>query len=669
MLFSARSGNLRKSIKRSLHIKAATNVRSALSLRAGSPSSNALLFLRLLRSPGHLTFVTANVALLVHLQMLSTRHKHQLANQFELDLVELQRFDETVLDLDSETELIQSQINLIKQAKRKDSEVRPTQNGFRSGLLSPQLVARRLRAEHHSENQYKLAHSFASQRVAVKLLAELPELLEKLFPETTEAPVNESLVDYKAEKKYTSPLQNSLMLLSSLMLKQFLVELNLKQTFNDEALLNSYPDSSYLTESNLSKSFTERDRASVASLLESLAEDGKSVHLKDILADVGDNVAFNSVGLKREDFYNYKSAHWLNYSYSDVTHLIEAGPQPRFQSPVVNDEEYLTKITALFSQHKADTHPFRHINLALGLAKLLANGGVYSPSLSIFRVLLDKFGELRMYSYQSLVYDALPSFENGDADPLSERPDADSFTRSLYVKLIEEDPEYLQSLIRYETRNEHYDNLKYLLNFLEPDGKQLPSFIPLFFSNKVVKDAALDSRHEPVLVSLSTIENALDTCAQLGDYERMDRLLIKLFASLVTTAEGVRIALNKLADLYPTVTKMSPTTSYKVLLTDKVLKTLGETYVKRNDVLRLQWLQPYVHARLQEDSSSAALRKLGLQLEAITPKSKAGKPKTMTSSTKAKSDKFQNPKLQQKILSRDIPISSARMDRVVSMAA
>lgn len=632
-----------KKAKRSLHINAAT--RPAVSLRPGM--TNTLIFLRLLRSPGHLTFLTANVALLVHLQFLSTHRRLQQQEKYQLDIAELQHFEDVVHDLDAQTEQIEKQILAFKLAKREKKPRKHSRNSKRTGtneqddgryraLLSPQAMAKRLREENYAKNQLSLAQKYIRDREAYKSLMKQPEVLDGLFSESALG-YNETLNEYDVSstnaerplsdethqitRTYTSSIQNSLMLLTSLIIKKFLVEFNLRRAFHDETLLDVYPDEAYWTDYKLSQSLTEYDRDRILEILNSLEESGHHISMKDVLADVGNNEAFDSPQLKRHEFYRYKSGHWLNYAYSDVTSLIETGHRPLFMSPRINDDEYMAKISSLFSAYKADSHPFKHVNLALGVAKVLSNGGEHCPSLLLFRVLLDKFGEHGLYSYQTLVHDSLPGFENGEKEPLSERLDADTATQELYLKLIESDPQYLNSLINFEARKKNFSNLHYLLNYLEPSVTSRgtsSAFLPLFLKSK----AHLQHGNIPqkaLLVNLSTIESALVACVQIGDYERMDRILVKLFTSL--TPSGTLISLSE--------SKFSHAPNTSAFLSENILELLAETYIKRKDIVRLEWLRPHMSAHIRKHPK-ASLLELEQKLKKMSPVPPE-KPKKVTS--------------------------------------
>lgn len=644
MFSLAHPQSVSRGARRALHINAASNTRSALMLRLGANATNALLFLRLLRSPGHLTFVTANVALLVHLQLLSTRRKLEEQDlKYASDRDELVNFDDVVHDLDSQNEELQSQIIKLKESKanakrqQKQKKIDHRKNPVsRDGLMSPHIMAQQLRQSTQSQNQEFLAQKYIQEREAYKKLAQMPDVVEKLFSDSQDHSIVSDLHDHvsivdnfkdgfselKFTKIYASTIQNSLMLLSNMIIKQFLVEINLRKALNDLELLVEYPADSSITQNDLFKRLNRKDRSEIESLLAKLAEDGAELRLNDIFDDLSHNEAFSNNALKHEDIYHYKSGHWLNYVNSDTTSHIKSNLHPKFLSPIINDEEYISKLKSLFAAYKRDSHPFKHANLALEVAKVLANGGTYSPSLSIFRVLLDKFGEIGLYNYQTLVYDTLPSFDNNEANPLSERADTDSATQGLYLKLIEKDPKYLKSLINYESRKDHVGNLKFLLKYLEPapsnskiatNSKTAFGLMPLFL-NKTIGAKELVTSADDIHIDVKTVESALDACAKLGDYERMDRILIKLFSQSANS------------DTHNEV-------NYHDLLTDNVLLTLGESYIRRQDKVRLEWLSPLVCTRVLGNGSEKGkhvtigkLITLSKQLESLVPTQKSKHP-------------------------------------------
>ena len=221
--------------------------------------SKTPLFLQLIRSPGHLSFVAANVTLLVHLQLLSTLRLLKHKEKHQLKISELQNFFDSVNNLDSQIAHIQSQISELKSRKkrlkqrdvprnetsaveyttddfmhsdlttggdltsnRNRSGAKRTENGrneknkvdyhklespqpieYQDGLLSPQLMARRLREENYAKGQIRLARKFTKEREAFKTLANLPDILAKLFPESADT-ASKSLTDFSAESMQSS---------------------------------------------------------------------------------------------------------------------------------------------------------------------------------------------------------------------------------------------------------------------------------------------------------------------------------------------------------------------------------------------------------------------------------------------------------------------------------
>lgn len=544
-------------------------------------------------------------------------------------------FHDVVHDLDSQNEDLQSQILKLKQDKaraKKQQHERRSKPVSRDGLMSPHIMAQQLRQSTQTQNQELLAQKYIKERAAYQKLAQMPEIVDRLFSDTQDSSIASNLEDYITArddptepaytKTYASAIQNSLMLLSNMILKQFLVEFNLRKALNDKELLREYPAESYMTENDLLKRLNREERSEIETLLAKIGEDGEEVQISDILEDLGHSEAFSDMALKREDIYHYKSGHWLNYMNSDTTNHIQSELHPRFLSPIVNDEEYISKLKSLFAAYKADSHPFKHANLALEVAKMLANGGKYSPSVSIFRVLLDKFGEIGLYNYQALVHDILPSFDSIEAVPSSERVDADMATQGLYKKLIERDPQYLKSLINYESRKGHFGNLNFLLSYLEPASPNKAAYasnMPLFLKKAAGgKGAFLGTGAIPI--DLNIIESALDACIKLGDYERMDRILIKVYAQLALETDTSHKMPEKGSSA-----RLVRELDLQELLTDNVLLTLGETYVRHQDQVRLAWLSPLVSAKIKSNSggSRAKLATLRDELETLVPMQKS----------------------------------------------
>lgn len=645
MFFLDRFKSIR-AVRRGLHIDAAS--RSAVTLRPGLHISKTSFFLHLVGSPAHITFLTANIAILIHMQLLSTRRKtEQEALGCKLDTYELMNFDDVVRSLDSQNKEIQNQIQELKGSKASEIKqkiakpqplrnLRPKEqpNTTRGGLFPAFLSTKQHRSAMVAQKQELLACKYARDRESYKKLIHMPALVDQLFPdfkcsaETDSCseknqlnPDSEQLEALTYTKTYLSPIQNSLMLISSSIVKQFLAELNVRLAFKDETLMDKYKDENYLTSNELLRNLSRKESSFIDELLAAFSEND-SVSISEILPDLAYTETFNSARLKREDFYNYKSAHWLNYADSDTMNQIFSEVRPRFLSLVVNDEEYVSKFRSLFASYEADTHPFKHLNLALNVARVLAKGGKFSPSPSIFRILLEKFGETRLFNYQSLVYDGLPSFENGELRPLTERNDADINTQKLYLKLIEKDPEYLKGLMDYEYRKNKRANLRFLLGYFEVpthSACENMTFLPLFLAKPMKSNyhSSTDPLSSHLSVGIETVESALSICARIGNYETMDRILVLLLSNLVRSADGVRVFLNELPKVYQNVT------SWQDLFTETGLLTLGNAYLKDRDPARIQWLVPLVEEYLR-DHSSESLVVLSTKLSKINLLGKCG---------------------------------------------
>lgn len=598
------------------------------------------MILKFLKSPSHLIFVASNVAMLAHLQFYSTIRRKQRTEEFLLQMEELENYIDLINDLDAQNDEIQKQISSLKRLQKKEDkkvslviEKRPNNDCPRPNLLP-------LKTDLPLSNQVKYAQTFLKQRQMYASTFSKPENIAKLFPETNSNAVPEEQETPPSKLTYCSGMQNSLMALSSQLVKSFLIELNLRHGFHDHNLEKAISPDSFLLHEDLFALMKddEEKRELMTKLLAFRApqqKNGESTFLTNLnpdavakmLTDFKHSGSFKSKELRRHDFYEFKSGHWLNYEESDTFSSIQALLPPQFYTNLVSSKEYIRNFERIFASYENSSGPLKHMNLALELAQALASGGEFLPTYSVFRYLLDNLGKLGLYNYQSLVYDILPSFEHrqtalADFSQNQEFAPRKSFH---FSHLIEDDPDFLGSLIMYQVPRKDMVTLKQLMVFFNVFGRKVhhPS-LPSFMKPCPMEPGAVLDLEQPRLVSIDTISKAFSACVELKQYSLLDTLVNKLVYDLVKTADGIKIAIGALGD-----TQSDSKIDDSQIYSEQILLLLAKAYIQTKDTARTRWLLPHVGIFL-ESHHCAMLSKLETELKsALKLKNTTGKKGTV----------------------------------------
>lgn len=598
---------LLKAARRSLHMQRITgNKRPGLSL---FQSPELKLFLKLVKSPSHLMFVASNVAILVHLLFYSTLRQKQRMEEFDLQMEELERYIDVIEDLDKQTNEIQRQIAQIKLLRQKEFS-RPEKKLLD---IKDSHAQKKLTKRYKAINeQVDSARDFLQRRKNFSVAFSDANNIQRLFMNHED--VSEEQNEIPSETlTYTSPVQNTIMAVSSQIVKSFLTELNLRSSLMDDDTL---PQQSFLVRDDLFQSMKHDDEKIelMTKLLTGFKESGtkvttfpaslNGVEVLNLMNETSSNEVFNSNELKRNDIFAYKSGRWLNYEHSDTFKNILAIPSLVYGTNLVNNDEYLRKFERLFATYEKEDHPFKHLKLVLGIAKVLISKEECLPNFAIFQYLLDNLGRVGLFNYQSMIYDSLPDLSVRQtvlADNQTKQGFASKDLMHL-ISLVQKDPEFFKSFVEYQVPRKEVQTFLSLMGLLKPTQ---PSFSPSSIIPRPMwayETSSATTLDKPILVGLDTIESTIKACVDLNELKLIDKVLNTLFFNLFYSGDGIRVSLNGAKpDLVPVMGGQTlPSRAILKLLSPEMLELLGRTYIASEDKVRGKWLLPILRTATLE---------------------------------------------------------------------
>lgn len=341
--------------KRSLHLQNAMNAsRHTFQFSSLIRSPNLRIFLRLVKSPSHILFVVSNLAILVHLQFVSTHRTAQAACKADQEnLARLHAQIRELEDLEEEERQIRNDIESLKLQEDKKRYIKtiPGHEEKHTPFSGRQL-------QRHANR--KLASEFEMRRATISKNFLWGKGLHSLFS-------FEPQPRWGFEKKdhvYTetvecthihSPIQrNDFQGLCRLLLKEAVHEANLR---NGQA------------------SF------------EAIAGDSLVSSLKSLMHEA-------------------LSGHCLTYEKSDTTKYIAS-------SQVLSINQVLVPLADVLEELKEAFVSYRHRHskgeLLLDLCRLLILSNTQSHFDQVLFTLYHNFGQLKLHKYQALLLKTFPS--------------------------------------------------------------------------------------------------------------------------------------------------------------------------------------------------------------------------------------------------------------------
>lgn len=463
-----------------------------------------------------------------------------------------------------------------------------------------------------------------------------PENAEALFKESTSKSLNIPFQEFLNPQQPTLSysniyIRNSIELLVTSLITSILVEFNLrcafKQEFRDqecflkeESYLSKIPDENakYEILKILTKLYQlEEQPDSIEEFVKSLDQESVD-YLLDV--DLKQNPQFASLEQYREDFNFIKSSRFLNYSKSDVSRSIKNECVISFNLVEINNSEYLTKFENIFKSYEADDTKFKHLSLLTKLANALISSKTYTPDISIFKYLLDKFDQYGLLNYQRLVVDSLPPYQFmrsvlSDSSQIKSPKVAQS-----YQALVEEDPEILNSLLKYHIKQDDSKGFKELLQYfrlneIRENNQSLsksaaaPFLSKSRFSSKFaeIMPTITFNCSNPLLISSEVILIAIEGCIKFNLFEYIDLIFNKRV--IYSTKENNKIALwlgksSKVSETEQAllISKGLTLNEFELkLFNKKIFSLLLKASAKSNDLGRIMWLVPHLNEYLKNN--------------------------------------------------------------------
>lgn len=579
--------------RRRLHIQQILSG-SSLKLRQGIQllsSPELRMFFRLVRSPSHVLFFASNVAVLMHVKFLSSANGNKVVRGLDLELNELENYQEVINDLDFQTEAIQRQIEALK-AKRNNNKVPKTTQDV-SVVKRKKPLAEAAAASLHSSD----AQNYVRQRAQFSTRLAENETFDHFFMKK-DHPFEEAYAFGRDKTTYFSPMLNSMMMLSNLLLTSCLVELQLRFSVSDGALRKIMAPATGLLGPLLVKHLENDDKKS--NLLHALHEIGIKLTQKPIpsksfmnsiltqlfLDSFCTSDDFSCIESLRSDTLQYRSGRWLNHIDSDTHSNIYASLPIEFGSAQINDNTYIRDINDAFDSHYKSRSPLKNIILGLQIASIAGKGGEYTPSNHIFKTLLDSFGKAGLYNYQSIVYGILPSNSTNESALADSEIEyrAELLDHNDHQLLVQTCPEILESLIDYKMVREDWTTVNQLISILT--------------SNSRFGDASNEVDGTQLLSNIRVIESALKACVASENYSLAGSLLDKLIYGLVLTPDGPKVVIGQSPSVSELVVQKLPWgDAMATLMTNRALQSLVESLLKTEDCKRLELLYPTIVGR------------------------------------------------------------------------
>lgn len=517
--------------------------------------------------------------------------------------------------------------------------------------ITPQLQRRLNDKIVNIRNKVLLVDYFKSQREKIISRASDPKNIELMFNESLNEPLQYIIPSetQPSDRTYTGDFEmvSSLLLLAHLFLNLFLVQVSLRHALSDTTLLSKYPESLSIYHHKLLSEIptTENPHEIYSQLAQICTKDTLQNNYIKIITNLDkqlvtsfisqfkSNDDFFSLKYYREMFHYYKSGNFLNYQQTDL-HASTKSCQPiYFNSVERNNEEILETIDYAFKKYSASKND---LELLIDITKGLLENHTYTPTVEIFKELMDRFGEQKLYNYQTIVYDCLPQYKHM-AITLAESHGklAPRFLYQLQY-LVEEVPEFLNTLLNYLIQHDDEATFLELLKFfrlrslrdyeLHFKKSQYGSLISRssfskvynhFRINELAKEMALVfDTDDPMIVSLDSTLKAIEGCIKFKRFEFIDPLFNRLVIFLlnpkhcdnqilVPLSLGSTLEIVEHSNRFLLLAENPSVEDFSKILFDKrMMKLLLRASKESGDIGRLLWIIPHLDVYLARHLST-----------------------------------------------------------------
>ncbi|KAG7193598.1 uncharacterized protein KQ657_000669 [Scheffersomyces spartinae] len=437
-------------------------------------------------------------------------------------------------------------------------------------------------------------------------------------------------------------LESIMLFVATYWINTVIVELNIRKLFQDKQVVQKLPASSLIWRENLLYNIKDPIRKpEIMNLLQELVGkefenekaiskllDGNQLGGFGLGEEYGTSECFNSLQVLRTFYHNYRAlSDHFGYPESDVIAELKSETFIKFESPHIDSSEYELLIANAFEKYHSTVkrNPLNsRLELILSLSSGLLRGSKFTPSLSIFKLILDKLGQAGLFNYQSIVFDALcsPDWSRSllgtpveDTNVITIKPGR---IAAQYRNLVQSHPEFLTSLMTYAA--DRKDELLFLefLAFLrledtiEHEKVLRRSIYSNIISRSRFPTPANISLHpvvyqsvNPIMVDIEVIYEAIRLAIDLNKFEYIDLLINKLLAHLVMEKPSghlklilfygdVNIVDNDKFQVVLGIPEMRSRDFGGYIFTKQLIKLVLKAARKSDDVGRLMWLIPHI---------------------------------------------------------------------------
>lgn len=495
---------------------------------------------------------------------------------------------------------------------------------------------------------------FEQQRLLVERLQD-PSAIDRLFSSTMKADKSVCILLPEDLQKdlnngerltYFSPIQHSILCLASHLVNSLIVEMNLRRQFIVDDPSQKMPTSFFFRENVIDKIQHHEKKTEIFQILQLLkkpvlgtsssGKDKQFTGINDIVELLDQNEikrlfqqaktsdSFSSIEFQRYNFIYYKSGQYLNYDHSDTFKYIQSLKLISFESPVVDDTQILAELEPLFNDYflHRDTNNLQHLNLTLGIVKVLLGKHKFTPSYTVFKYLLANCDDPELHNLQGIIYDCLWLHEHRQTILAS----TSKGNRLAYQfkHLVQSQPDFLDSIIRFQVSRGDIATFRELLGFYrlrETIGYEktllktsLTGLVSQsrFTSNRssmvLPKDIEFGFSPRPLFIEVNTLYSTIEACIKLQQFEYIDLLLSKLVLFSMKNGNQVALSLSseENEDQHLMIAEeLTPSEFSKNIFTKKLFLLLFRACREAKDAGRVLWLIPHLDLYIESNMESS----------------------------------------------------------------
>lgn len=535
--------------------------------------------------------------------------------------------------------------------EEEELDVPHTVNGPLTVPVTPQLQKRLNDKIIYIRNKVLFVDFFKNQREKIVSMASDPKNVESLFENFEEyseidaKPILSSDVTYSSDFEIVS----SLLLLSHLLINLFLVEVSLRGALQDQQFLQKFPESLSIYHqrllSDIPKSenaheiykelaeFYDKDKLGVPEDYAFMVKNLDQQSVLHLIREFKSNDDFFSLQYYREMFHYYKSGDFLNYEQTDLHSSTKSVLPVYFNSIERNSSEVLQKIIQAFDAYAVSQN---HLELLIDVTQSIFSSHKYTPTVEVFKVLMDKFGEHGLNNYQTIAYNCLPQYKHMPISLAENNGKPGPRFYYQFQHLIEEVPEFLNTLLSYLLlRNDKVTFLELLKFFRLRANRDYENYLNKSKYRELISRSSfayaynclrieelanemplIFTTDDPMIVSIDSIFKAIEGCIKFKRFEFIDPLFNNLVIFILNPnkCNGKKLlplSLGSTSEIldhtnhFLLLAEDLSLDDYSNIILDKtMMKLLLEASKESDDIGRLLWIIPHLDRYLQHHLST-----------------------------------------------------------------